>query len=728
MKVGDRIGSFLLESELGEGGLGKVFAAWDERLERHVALKVLHAEQADAENRARMLREARILSQLEHPGICRVYELVEHQGRDILVLELVPGRDLRRVELEAISRERKLDLAIAIAEALAAAHRLGIVHRDLKPGNVMLDEQGRIKILDFGLARRSEEPQEVTTPEHGTPEHGTPGATPSHEDSSLTCYGALVGTAIAMSPEQARGEPVTTASDLYSFGLLLQELFTGVSPYERGLTWHQLLIKAREGDARPATGLEEPLARLVADLRQMRPGARPTAFETLARLRHLRDRPKRIARRLAWAAVALLVVAAGLKYTLDLRREHNRAIEARALAEQSKRDAEEVTNFLIGLFRGADPLAEQGKAPTAAELLRRGADRIEKELVNDPSTQARLMTALSSTYRNLGAIDEGESLARGAVAKLEAQGRAGPDLADALLALGAIERERVLPSAEATLRRVIAMHAELPGTPPRQAAEAISNLAIVRAQAGAMDEAKELFGRVLEMRRAALGPSHPEVARALANLSAPYLFSGDPETAERLQREAIAIGEQLGEASPDLATHRATLGYLLNMQKRWVEGERVNRQALAGVTAALGPDHPRVRTIEVNLAFSLAGLERFAEANALLRAAVAQRERVFGRTSLPFAFTILNLAHLLVKEQSYAEAAGLAREALEIFGELEFTGPEAGDARDLLDTIAASAPRGDGSAQPAGPEAGTAGGTTGSGNQAERIAASSSRR
>src|SRR5687767_4448384 len=153
--IGRRFGHIRITGVIGEGGMGAVYAGYDEKLDRKVALKVLHAEnRLDAEARERLLREARALSKLDHPNICRIHDYIESSDVDVLVLEYIDGLTLQDVILDQeLSRGEKLRIAVSVAEVLVAAHRVGIVHRDLKPENVMLTKHGEVKVLDFGLAR-----------------------------------------------------------------------------------------------------------------------------------------------------------------------------------------------------------------------------------------------------------------------------------------------------------------------------------------------------------------------------------------------------------------------------------------------------------------------------------------------------------------------------------------------------------------------------------------------
>jgi len=214
LEPGRMIGPYQIVAEVGRGGMGRVYRALDTRLHRTVALKALpRALAADASGRERMRREARAAAGLTHPGICTVYALEEIDGELYLITEFIEGRTLR-VEIEngpLPSPMQGLDTARQLAAAVASAHAMGVVHRDLKPENVMRAADGRIKILDFGLAR-------VESLGAGLA-------------SSVTQTGMLVGTPAYMAPEQLTGEPVDARTDVFALGVLTYELATGAHPF-----------------------------------------------------------------------------------------------------------------------------------------------------------------------------------------------------------------------------------------------------------------------------------------------------------------------------------------------------------------------------------------------------------------------------------------------------------------------------------------------------------------
>src|SRR5688572_14968424 len=208
---GQRFGHIRVAEALGEGGMGMVYAGFDETLHRRVAVKVLQDDQRlDPEARARLIREARSLSQLDHPNICRIHDYIEGDRVDLLILEYIEGKTLLDAIEAGLTPAEKMHIATALAGVLVAAHRAGIVHRDLKPENVMLTSKGEVKVLDFGLARWLDDRARPTEPPRLRV--ATDDDHLDRTDSLRTAAGIAMGTPLYMSPEQARGEVLAAAS------------------------------------------------------------------------------------------------------------------------------------------------------------------------------------------------------------------------------------------------------------------------------------------------------------------------------------------------------------------------------------------------------------------------------------------------------------------------------------------------------------------------------------
>ncbi|MBM3747873.1 MAG: serine/threonine protein kinase [Acidobacteria bacterium] len=316
--AGSEIGPYRIVAPLGAGGMGQVYEARDTRLERDVALKFLPATSAhEPEALKRFQREARAASALNHPNICTLHDIGEHEGQPFLVMELLEGQSLKqRLGSGPPPPHEVLELALQIADALEAAHSKGIVHRDIKPGNILVTPRGQAKILDFGLAkllaeRLDEPPRSVTPPEDRRNRL-------SHEE-TITRLGATLGTVAYMSPEQARGESVDARTDLFSLGTTLYQAATGTLPFQGETTERMLEAIVRQPPRKPRERNPElPLALeriILKALEKDRTARYQTAAELRADLERLRPAPRPARWPLAVAAallVALVVTVIGI--------------------------------------------------------------------------------------------------------------------------------------------------------------------------------------------------------------------------------------------------------------------------------------------------------------------------------------------------------------------------------------------------------------------------------
>jgi serine/threonine-protein kinase len=274
LTAGDRLGPYEIVAPLGAGGMGEVYRARDTKLDREVAVKVLPASVAnDADALSRFEREAKAVAALSHPNILAIHDFGRHDGVAYAVTELLEGETLRgKLEAGPVAQRQSLDWALQVARGLSAAHERGIVHRDLKPDNVFVTKDGHVKILDFGLAKRVEAP--------------TPGAaTNAPTASGHTQPGTVMGTVGYMSPEQARGLPVDHRSDIFSFGAILYELFSGKRAFKRDTPGDMLAAIIRD-EPPELTGsgrnISQALDRIVRHCLEKEPGNRFQSAKDIA--------------------------------------------------------------------------------------------------------------------------------------------------------------------------------------------------------------------------------------------------------------------------------------------------------------------------------------------------------------------------------------------------------------------------------------------------------------
>ncbi len=650
--VGTTLGNIRIEAPLGMGGMGEVYLGFHLKLERRVAVKTIRRERRlSAAAKARLLREARVLSRLGHPGICQVYDLVETPEADFLVLELIEGKTLAELLAVPPDYEEKLRIAEEIAAALAVAHEQQIVHRDVKPENVMVTKSGAVKMLDFGLARPLARTA-VARPgdfdsgklqvDGGVPERtlgrrledrrtvvaGSPGDTPpgaaaspsSSEEARLTEVGSLIGTVLYMSPEQARGEEATTASDVYALGVMLQELFTRRPVYEDG-PQGVLLARVANAETLPVEGLDPDLARLLGTMTRLASAERPSAEQVASRLRWIRDKPQRLRRQrlqLLAAAAAVAVLAVGLAVVswlaLDARR-------ARDEAERRRQQAEGLIGFML------DDLRPKLEGVGRLDLLDAVGDRalayfaaVPEKLLTDQELERRVDTVrqLAELRMNEGKPDAALAAARqalqlaGALAARDPQRPAWQaQLAEARAQVGLVLLSQLvsLPEARALTEGSRDLYQRLVARYPQEVrwqqalashqqsvsavCEAIGDLpAAIAAQ-----RASIALWRQLLARDPADWKRQDELANVLAWHSTSLEKSGDLAGAVRARQENMELLAGLAARDPknvltrnDLGVAKSYLASLLIARGDLAGAEALHRECLAIGSALIQAD------------------------------------------------------------------------------------------------------------------------------------------
>ena len=680
--LGTRIGHLRFVDVIGKGGMGEVYVGWDERLERKVALKSIRAEhRLDAESRARFLREARVLSQLAHPGICQIFDYVQGDEADVLVLELVQGRKLSVALQEGLDARRKLSLAADLAEALVAAHGKGVVHRDLKPDNVMVTDEGRAKVLDFGLSRSLAADETADLGVEGTadargPAAATAGPEPDGRDGGASLFqtrlGSVVGTLGYMSPEQAQGEAATAASDVYTLGLVFQELFSGERAFDRGGALADRLERARRADSCPARGFDPDLVDLVNRMKSPAPAARPSAVDVAQRLAWVREKPRRRARRTLVVAAMAILAAFGVAMTVQTVRATRAERRAAEEARRASREAEasrQVSEFLVGLFRVSLPDQARGNTITAREILDQGAAKIEGDLADQPEIQARLLFTVGSVYWRLALYEQAEPLLKKALGIREKTlGPDHPDVAEVLHVLATVDLEAGRRAeAEALFRRCLAIREEALGPGHPDLASTLNNLGSFYSSEGRFAQAEPLFARALAIREKALGPDHPDVASSLNNLAGVFHDQQRYAEAEPLFVRTLAAKEKaLGPDHPSLMSTLFNFARLRIAQGRHAEAEPLFRRSLAIAEKTFGPDHVAVGRVLGGLADLYVAQGRYDEAEPLLTRCLASREKAVGPDHPDVADDLRTIGELRAAQGRYGEAEPLVRRALAI--------------------------------------------------------------
>lgn len=413
----EHIGHFIVQGVLGSGGMGTVYRAFDKRLERTVAIKSINpARRMEAAAEHRFLREAQMLSKLNHPGICQVYDFIESEGHQYLVLELVDGAPLSPTSASKMDPKAILRIIRDVADALETAHQARIIHRDLKPENLMLTPRGTPKILDFGIARMVQESlqrpigmpalAEIGESDQDRSNRTRSWAFDETEDTDVrivdgtlvTRMGVLVGTPAYMAPEQVLGQPLTTACDIYSLGIILQTLLTGRPAYGDGLSTMDLLIRASQGAVERATELDPDIRELIDEMTRPDPSARPSAGDCAHRLVWILEKPERRRRRrllVSLSAVAAgAVLAAGVLVLTNQWRARRQVRVAREFGQ--------IASSIEWTMR-AEHLAPAHDIGPAKEQIRARISDLERRIGDlDPQSAAPGHAAIGRAFASLG--------------------------------------------------------------------------------------------------------------------------------------------------------------------------------------------------------------------------------------------------------------------------------------------------------------------------------------
>ena len=630
LRPGVAVGAYRVVHEIAHGGMGAVYLAEraDGQFQQRVALKLVRRGIDSDEMHRRFLTERQILARLNHDHIARVYDGgVTGDGRPWFAMEYVEGEPLTAYcDARKLGIAERLRLFAQVVEAVRYAHQNLIVHRDLKPSNILVAD-GHVKLLDFGIAK-------LLQADDGD------GAQPA------TRTELRILTPEYAAPEQVRGEPVTTATDVYALGVVLYELLTGhrAHRFDRLSAAEVERVVCDTLPVRPSTLVDktrrqelkgdldtivlkalekEPLRRyasaeaLLEDLRRYENGlpilARPDSRPYRAR-KFVRRHRVGVA-----ASVALgLTIIAGVTATIR---------QSRATAREAAR-AREVKDFVIGLFQVADPVQSRGREITARELLARGEARVDSALGRQPEVQQELLAVLGGIHRELAAYNEAEPLMR-----------------------------RALDVARATY-----------GTDHPEYAMRLVDLAAVWKQQGKLAPAESLFRQALSIQRRRLGETSGAVSLTLTNLAFAVDDQGRYAEAESLYRAALAIDlKNLGPDHLDVAANLYNVGFMLvNRVLNYKAADSALRAALAIRRRHLDADHPHVLASvhSLGILFELAGDQAAAEST--FREVLAVRRRIYPNGHPDVALTLHELGGVMRTAGRYEESESFLTEAVDM--------------------------------------------------------------
>jgi serine/threonine protein kinase/Tfp pilus assembly protein PilF len=683
LAVGQRIGAYRIVREIGRGGMGAVYLAEraDQEFKQSVAIKVVRRGMDTEEIVRRFRSERQILAHLDHPNIAKLFDGgTTEDGRPYFVMEHVEGRpidefcDDRKLPVRA-----RLELFRQVCGAVHFAHQNLIVHRDLKPGNILVTADGVPKLLDFGIAKLLD---------------------PNQDLFALTRVDLRPMTPEYASPEQVRGETITTASDVYSLGVLLYGLLTGHRPYRseprdpQGLAKEicetnpprpSSVIGPADVAQRPEGEVRLLRRRLAGDLdtivlkaMQKEPQRRYASVDQLAGDlgRHLQGLPV-VARKdtlgyrtrkfvgrhklgvAAAAAVLLLIVAFAITATVLWRRAVREEQRARA-----------VSNFLVDLLAVSNPSESRGRTIPAREVLDRGLRLIRRGSGLEPELRADVLETLGRVYHSLGVYATAEELLKEAL-KLDRETHE-PDspliVQDLHNLAGALDDSGKGEEAEPLIREALKIQEARGETQNIDYAKGLSNLGDAVANRGDFAQAEALLKKSLAIKQT-LQPSDPsDIASSFNSLGAFYTTHGDYAKAEANYTQSLEIRRRLagGQPDPGLATSLGNTGAFLEDRGDLAGAEKFYRQALEMRRKLYGPTSKITPALN-NLGHVLTAENKLVEAEAFYREALSIVDASPGFDPQKRAIFVRNLAGALIRQGKAVEAEVKAREALTIF-------------------------------------------------------------
>lgn len=630
--IPNQIGPYQIKKRIGFGGMGEVYLASriDEKFNQNVALKLMR-HGVSSQNQARRFEQERtILSSLNHSNIARLLDGgISEDGRSYYVMEYVDGIPITNYcEINQCNLDERIHLFKQVCKAVQYAHSNFIVHRDLKPDNLLVNSEGVVKILDFGIAKMIDD---------------------SLDEQSLlqTSSGLRMLSLKYAAPEQITLDPITTATDVYSLGTLLFELITGSHPLDlknRTLQETEYIIRNRE-PAKPSSLATHWKTELKGDLDAIILKAlRKESADRFDSAQSMLDDIKRFEKSLPVSArndsviyrsrkfvkrnslplsfigfILILTIGFTLFYT-------QRISEEKRFAELQTQKAQQVTSFLMDLFEASSPMQSGGKVVTARDMLMRGEEDAEK-LEGYPEIKAQMYEVIGEIYRRLGQYDKSESLLRQSI----------------------------------TIRQEIYgdYHAETVGT--------FDKLGLLLINKGEFFTADSLLSLALDIRENYIHSSGPDMAETLSNLAYAKRRVGDTVQAEELYRRSLEIRENnLGKDHPSTIENMNSLGVVLHSKAKYRETEALFREILERRQSLLAPIHPDVAISQNSLGALLMNLGDYQQADSLLNRALSVRRMLYGDNHPFVALTLNNLAISHTEQGKISKAIEYVNEAYRI--------------------------------------------------------------
>lgn len=697
---GQTFGNYRTIKQIGTGGMGTVYLAEraDGHFEQKVALKVVKPGINSNEIISRFEDERQILARLQHPNIARLLDGgISDIGLPYFTMEYVDGLSITEYcDSKNLTIEERLELFQKVCNAILYAHQNLVIHRDIKPSNILVQDDGTVKLLDFGIAKVFEEEE---------------------NQKNITRTGIRAMTPEYASPEQILGQPISTATDVYSLGLILYQLLTGYPPYEVNSTSAIEMEKVicLTDPPKPSTMFTKVMGLKSYDGKNLSPDyiseKRRISFTKLKKrisgdldnicLMALRKEPERrynsvaqlttdinnhlaglpiIARKntavyrtkkfvrrhtagVSIASAAVIVVASlTTLYTIQLAGERDKA---RLEAEKSQK----VSEFLVSLFKVSDPANSKGESITARELLDNGVMRIENELANQPKILANMLNVTGNVYKSLGLYDKSQSLlVKANFLNDSLFGSDSPEAAASLNSLaGLFFVNGDYDKAAKEYKRVIQIRKNIFGENSLELSESINDYAMVLREQGKYDEAEKLLLQALSIREKFSNLKKNEIAESKTNLALVYQDKGEYEKSKSLYKEALKIREvSQGKIHPAYSEALGFYAFLLQDMGNYNEAGKLFKEALDIDEKLYGAIHPMISTDLYYLASNVAFLGDLDSAQALYEKVLELDKKLLGENHPYIALDLNNLAGVLNDKGDSKKAEELYKQSLQL--------------------------------------------------------------
>lgn len=710
------LGPYRIVREVGRGGLATVYLAErdDAQFSMRVAIKLVRRG-LDTEDLLERLRlERQILASLEHPNIARLLDGgTAPDGQPYFVMELIEGERIDvHCDAEGLDLRQRLELFRQVCDAVHYAHQKLVLHRDLKPSNVMVTTSGTPKLLDFGIAK-------VLDPSQG-PDAGVdkaPGAVaegPAVDFPTLTGPGMRLLTPEFASPEQVLGEPLSTASDVYSLGVMLHLLVTGEPPYRfdrhRPRDIERVVLETDPkrpssvvGDDQrqvlgwPMRSAGDDLDLIILQALRKEPHLR---YDSAAQLaddleRYLDNRPvsackdtysyrvgkfvrrhRGLVASVAAVLVTLVVAVVSTTWQASVARQAQRvAEEQRNEADAQRAVAVETVDFLVDLFEVSDPYNALGETITARQVLDQGVRQIRRELDADPRLRATLLTAMGRVHLNLALFDEADTLLNeGLQLRRGVFGETSPEVGEVMTILGELRLDQERDEeGKAQLQTALAMFETSRGPDDSSLGLPLYLLARAEVALGNYGAAEALYDRALDLERRVSNPVGE--ARNLDAMGEMWLWRGEPEKGEQFLLEALRIRRrEHGNLHPDVMHTLNDLAIAARRSGDPEAAEALYLESLEGSRELFGEHHHRTAAILGNLANLKRDQGKLGEAKQLYVEAQTTYEAIFGPSHPEVAHTLFGLSKAVIREGDYAAGRELIQRSYDM--SLEGLGPE----------------------------------------------------